>query len=375
MADPESTRQPSSEVRRLVEARLAEVESMATIGMLLEGAIHGINNPLASLLAGLEQLCDRLRHLMPTDEQVDAIRIAEEAREEGDRVAAAVRELTGLLPTDKAGEVDLNDVLLSVLLTLEKQLGGRVQISRGLGELKPIVGREARIAQVLLSASSLCIDAQHAQRPTEPVILSVASVNLESQVVVRFALQDSQVAAPGLLSAGQRRRVELLRSVVQQLGGILHVSQALVEVILPTSSFFYDSEADVSLKRRESAPPRGELRILVVDDEPSIQRALERGLREVGYTQTVRSGKGAIELLAGGATFDVILSDVVMAEGTGIDLADWLSRHRPRLKRRLILMTGMGESHMDSHPDVMTVPKPFDLVALRELVCLVSART
>jgi len=358
-----------------VEARLAEVESMATIGMLLEGAIHGINNPLASLLAGLEQLCDRLRHLIPTDEQMEAVRIAEEAREEGERVASAVRQLTTLLPTDKSGPVDLNDVLLSVLLTLEKQLGGRVQITRGLGNLKAIAGREARIAQVLLSAASLCIDVQNAVRPVDSVRLSVTSQDLDTQVVVRFCLLDAVPDTPGLLSVAHQRRVELLRSVVQQLGGVLHVGDAQVEVGLPTTGVLYDSEAEVSLKRRESAPPRGELRILVVDDEPSIQRALERGLREVGYTQTVRSGKGAMELLEGGAMFDVILSDVVMAEGTGIDLADWLARHRPRLKRRLILMTGMGETHTDSHPDVMTVPKPFDLVALRELVCLVSSRT
>ena len=90
--------------------------------------------------------------------------------------------------------------------------------------------------------------------------------------------------------------------------------------------------------------------------------------------QAVKSGRGAIELLEGGAMFDVVLSDLVMAEGTGIELADWMAKHRPRLKRRFILMTGMGEMHTDSHPDVMTVSKPFDLPALRELVCQVATR-
>ncbi len=374
MAEAESARHTSSEVRRLVEARLAEVEGMATIGMLLEGAIHGINNPLASLLVSLDQLCERIRHLIPGDEQIEAVRIAEEAREEGGRVASAVRQLTTLLPTDKPGPVDLNDVLLSVLLTLEKQLGGRLQVTKSLRNLRAIVGREARIAQVLLSAASLCIDVKHAEKPAEPVRLTVESSECDGRASVRFALGDGDGESLGLLSLAHARRAELLRSVVQQLGGMLEVGRSGLEVTLLADTVPYDSEADVSLKHRDSAPPRGELRILVVDDEPSIQRALERGLREVGYIQTVRSGHGAVELLEGGATFDVILSDVVMAEGTGIDLADWLARHRPRLKRRLILMTGMGEMHTDSHPDIMTVPKPFDLVALRELVCLVSAR-
>jgi CheY-like chemotaxis protein len=116
------------------------------------------------------------------------------------------------------------------------------------------------------------------------------------------------------------------------------------------------------------------MRILVVDDEPSIHRALARGLSALGLVQSVRSMPSAVELLEGGARFDVILADLIMPEGTGLELFDWLGRRDPRLKRRMILMTGMGETHADSHPDVVVVAKPFDLPALRELVCQVAGR-
>ena len=121
-------------------------------------------------------------------------------------------------------------------------------------------------------------------------------------------------------------------------------------------------------------PPRGEMRILLIDDEPSIHRALTRGLSVLGNVQGVRSMASAIELLEGGATFDVILADLIMPEGTGLEFFDWLSEFDPRLKRRMILMTGMGETHTDSHPDVVVVAKPFDLPALRELVCQIATR-
>ncbi len=374
MAEPESA-YATTDVRRLIEARLAEVEGMAAVGMLLEGAVHQINNPLASLLVSLEQLCDRIRHLLPTEEQVEALRIAEEARNEGERVANAVRELTGFLPSDAAGPVELNDVVMSVILTLERQLGAKVRITRELGILGPIAGREARLAQVLLSAASLCIDSYQLAHDNDQVQLSARTTMMADHARVRFEISASRVLPEGLRAPIYQRRLALLRGVVQQLGGALSVEDAALVVTLPIAAVEYDSEAHVSLKIRESAPPRGELRILVADDEISIQRALERGLREIGFVQTVTSGKGAIELLEGGATFDVILSDVVMPEGTGIELADWLQRYRPRLKRRLILMTGMGEIHADSHPEVLTVPKPFDMPALRELVCQVSSRT
>jgi CheY-like chemotaxis protein len=374
MAEPEIA-YATTDIRRLIEARLAEVEGMAAVGMLLEGAVHQINNPLASLLISLEQLCERIRHLLPTTEQVEAMRIAEEARNEGERVANAVRELNGLLPSDSPGPVELNDVVLSVLLTLERQLGARVRIIRELGILGPIAGREARLAQVLLSAASLCIDVYQLAHAEDQAQLVVRTTMMSQHARIRFEVADTQVLPEGLRAATHQRRLSLLRGVVQQLGGALAVEDAALTVTLPIAAVEYDSEAQVSLKVRESAPPRGELRILVADDEISIQRALERGLREIGFVQTVTSGKGAIELLEGGATFDVILSDVIMPEGTGIELADWLQRYRPRLKRRLILMTGMGEVHADSHPEVLTVPKPFDLPALRELVCQVSSRT
>ncbi len=373
MAEPEGT-YATSDVRRLIEARLAEVDGMATVGILLDGAIHEINNPLASLLASLEQLCDRLRHLIPTDEQAEAMRIAVEALGEGERVAHAVRELTGLMPSDPPGPVELNAVVQSVLLSLERKLGDKLVVRRELGVLGPISGREVRLAQVLHTAASLCVEAAQLAHPSQPVELSVSTRTTGTHVCVRLEVQGGGAFPEGLTAAAYQRRLSLLRGVVQQLGGALETAKFSQEVTLPTAAVHYDSEAEVSLKRRDSAPPRGELRILVVDDEPSIQRALERGLKEVGFVQTVTSGRGAIELLEGGAMFDVVLSDVVMPDGTGIELADWLQRHRPRLKRRLILMTGMGDMHTASHPEVMTVPKPFDLIALRELVCQVSTR-
>jgi CheY-like chemotaxis protein len=365
MGEAKNEPRAESDVRRLVEARLSEIEGMATVGMLLEGTIHRINNPLASLLASLEQLCDRLRHVIPTDEQVEAVRIAEEAREEGARVATAVRELAQLLPTDNAGPVEVNDVVLGVMVMLERQYGTGLSARRQLAPLSPIRSREARLAQVLLSAGASCVDAAHL-KGAKSAELEVCTEARDGGAAVRFALS----GIDGVTSLIPPRRVDILRGVVQLLGGSLAIDATSVSVWLPGEFRAYDSENEVSLKQRESAPPRGELRVLIVDDEPSIHRALERGLREIGY-----SGRAAIELLEGGAMFDVVLSDVIMPEGTGVELADWMERHRPRLKRRLILMTGMGEAHTDSHPEVITVGKPFDLPALRELVCQVATRT
>ena len=358
---------------RADRASISDAERLVEAGVLLEGVIHRINNPLASLLLGLTQLAEQLGRdgTEPLDGNA-AQRMALEARADGERVAQAVRELRGLFPTDAPRRVDAFVLLQDVLSSLEHQRWGKARIERRLGLLLPVFVREARFAQVLRSAGQLVIDALGIAG--DDVALLVEAHERDNELVVRLGtLGQASTAFPVLLGKGSQR-LTILRGMVQQLGGTLVLQSDAVELCLPVEAPVYDSESEVDLSQRASAPPRGEMRILLVDDDPSIHRALTRGLSVLGVVQSVRSMPSAVELIEGGATFDVILADLIMPEGTGLDLFDWLGRHDPKLKRRMILMTGMGETHADSHPDVVVVGKPFDLPALRELVCSVATR-
>jgi CheY-like chemotaxis protein len=57
-------------------------------------------------------------------------------------------------------------------------------------------------------------------------------------------------------------------------------------------------------------------------------------------TVFVSSGNRAIALLRGDATFDVVLSDMNMDDGSAIELHAWLSRHQPHLATRFLVMSG-----------------------------------
>jgi CheY-like chemotaxis protein len=346
--------------------------------VLLEGVIHRINNPLASLLLGLSQLAEQLaRGGGDEGELAGALRTALETRADGERVAQAVRELRSLFPTDAPRRVNALALLNDVLSLLEQQRWGKPRIERKLGLLLPVFVREARFAQVLRSAGQLVIDGLRAAREGGEVELCVEAEERGQELVLRLSNASEESREPPLaeLLGEASERLNILRGMVQQLGGTLELRAAVVELRLPVEAPIYDSELEVDhLTRRASAPPRGEMRILLVDDDPSIHRALTRGLSVLGYVQGVRSMASAVELIEGGATFDAILADLIMPEGTGLELFDWLGRHDPRLKRRMILMTGMGETHADQHPDVVVVAKPFDLPALRELVCSVATR-
>ncbi len=79
-------------------------------------------------------------------------------------------------------------------------------------------------------------------------------------------------------------------------------------------------------------------RILVVDDEPAIRDLAVEILRRSGYEpQSVPSARQALELLDEEA-FDLVVSDVVMPEMTGVEFLSELRERRPQLP--VVLMTG-----------------------------------
>ena len=83
------------------------------------------------------------------------------------------------------------------------------------------------------------------------------------------------------------------------------------------------------------------MRILVVDDEPSVRNLTVEILRRSGYEpHGVPTARQALDLLDE-ERFDLIVSDVMMPEMTGVELLYELRRRQPDL--RVILMTGGSE--------------------------------
>ena len=81
--------------------------------------------------------------------------------------------------------------------------------------------------------------------------------------------------------------------------------------------------------------------VLVVDDEESVRRAL-RKILERGGMSVVEAGSAAdaLALVAAGSGTDVVVSDVLMPEMSGLAFYDELIRRAPGLSRRVIFLTG-----------------------------------
>jgi CheY-like chemotaxis protein len=109
-----------------------------------------------------------------------------------------------------------------------------------------------------------------------------------------------------------------------------------------------------------SRPPR----ILVIDDEPMIGRAIRRGLGQWDVSVSL-SAVEALKRFEDGERFEAIVCDMMMPGMTGSTLHGELVRLLPDQAARMIFVTGGAltpetEAFVKEHPDRI-VSKPFDV--------------
>ena len=94
-------------------------------------------------------------------------------------------------------------------------------------------------------------------------------------------------------------------------------------------------------------PARYRCSVLVVDDEPAILGVLTGQLGGEFDVVTARSAEQARDLLAD-RPFDIVVTDLHLADATGLQLLDWAHRHAPQAGRVLLTGTGRIEDAADA---------------------------
>jgi CheY-like chemotaxis protein len=124
-----------------------------------------------------------------------------------------------------------------------------------------------------------------------------------------------------------------------------------------------------SLRPRRAA--EASAAVLVVDDEPAVGSVLRRVLREHQVT-VVTQAKQALELLSLGEKFDVILSDLMMPEMSGMEFYDEVLQRFPALAPRMVFVSGgaftpVADAFLERVSNEL-IDKPFDAHRVREIV-------
>ena len=351
------------------DERLRRSERMASLGHMLAGVAHELNNPLAAI-SGFSQLL--LRGTWPDDDRKALETIGREAR----RAERVVRDLLTFARqgnVTRSELVDLHGVIRHIVDTQRYALDTRgVRVLMTLAEPTVYVqGDTARLEQVVLNLVVNARQALEAVRGTRamvevPLELRIATeIENDSYVVMKVSDNGAGIS-PSLLGriwdpffttkeegVGTGLGLSVVHSIVTEHGGVVDVhselgrgTEFMVRLPLtgaPEEEERRDADDDAALPPigADATPIGRALDILVVDDEAAIISFLTRFLTSRGHA-VVGASDGLHALrIAEQFTFDVVVCDLHMPEMDGVEL----------IRRMRMLPSGAGTRYVLSSGD------------------------
>jgi two-component system cell cycle sensor histidine kinase/response regulator CckA len=374
--------------RMRLEAQLRQSQKMDAIGNLAGGVAHDFNNLLTIITSYAELALDAAPQDSPLQSKIQEILLA--AR----RAAELTRQLLAFSRKQPQAlrVADLNQVIERIANTLPRLIGEDIQFSfrrgEGLGQVRvdPL-----QIEQILMNLAANARDAMpqggHLRIDTSNELLDDAYVQSKKALIPtgRYAVITVSDDGTGIstehmphifepfyttkpLGQGTGLGLATVYGIVKQNKGYIW---AYSEPMMGTIFKIYlpcvarrGNWGEVEDAKPESLT-RGSETVLLVEDEQSVRRAAAEFLTLQGYTVfEAKDGLDALSVAKGcGATIHLLVTDVVMPNMSGGQLAKELAQLRPDTK--ILFVSGYaGKTVLDHNVvDVETnfLQKPYTL--------------
>ncbi|HZA41996.1 MAG TPA: PAS domain S-box protein [Actinomycetota bacterium] len=368
--------------RRKLEDQLRQAQKMEAVGQLAGGVAHDFNNIL-SVIQSYGRFV--LEAIDPDD---PAHTDAEEIVKAGDRATALVRQLLAFSRREISNPVmlDVNDAISGIEKLLRRTIGEDIQLTTRLSEDAPQTTIDtANFEQVIMNLALNSRDAMpnggllsiHTDRieaggedsisptldpgPYTQITISDTGQGMTSEVLERiyepFFTTKSRGRGTGL-------GLSTVYGIVQQAGGDISVRSqpgkgTTFRILLPACDELAPAGLEGDLEA--VAPGRNE-KVLVVEDESAVRRLVERVLRDHGYSVLVAAtGSEAIDIARRSERIDLLVSDVVMPQMSGVTVAETVKSLHPN--STVLFMSGYPDetvAHLGILDGVeMYVQKPF----------------
>jgi two-component system, cell cycle sensor histidine kinase and response regulator CckA len=377
--------------RKRLEESLRQAQRMEAIGRLAGGVAHDFSN-LLTVINGYATVCARVPPPATLHHDLRQIRSAGRSAE----------RLTSQLLTFSRGQllqavtVNLNDIIRGFRRMLSRAVGADVQVVTRLDPALPnVVADPAQVEQVLMN---LAVNARDAMPSGGRLLIETAAAELDEHSV-----EQHEGARPGhyvLLTVADNGRgmdtetrkhifepffttkpvghgtglgLSTVYGIVQQSRGAIWVYSepdhgTTLKIYLPATDAPIDQLPD-------QVPPActgGDERILLVEDDKPVRELAARLLGEAGYTVvSAPHARGALTAARrAAAPFDLLVTDVVMREMGGRELARALRELQPALG--VLFVSGYAERSIVDQGmlgrGTHFLPKPFTGAGLRQKV-------
>ena len=377
--------------QRQLEAQLAQSQKMEAIGRLAGGVAHDFNNLLTVILSYSELLLEDLPAGSTDRDDVAQIRKAAQGASELTRQLLAFSRQQVLEPK----VIDLNAAVTGIEKLLGRVLREDVKLRCALGpDTGTIKVDPGQLEQVLMN---LAVNARDAMPNGGLLTIETANVDLDAAYLeghalakpgnyVMLAVTDTGVGMDAETQArifepffttkdigkGTGLGLATVQGIVQQSGGFIWVYS---EPDHGTVFKIYLPRVDEPVSQAESVVGedlRGTETVLVAEDMAAVRAVTRQMLERYGYTVLeAADGMAALGVAAGfNGHIHLLLTDVVMPDLSGRDLAAQLQALRPDMK--VVYMSGYTDDAVVRHgileEGIAYLQKPFTPASLARKV-------
>jgi PAS domain S-box-containing protein len=357
-----------------LESRLRQAQKVEAVGQLAGGVAHDLNNMMMAVIGFTDFALHELGDAHP-----GAALQLEQAKSAANRSALLTRQLLAFSRRQvlRPEPLDLNAVVSDVRALLERLIGEDIELRTALiPDLGLARADRSQIEQVIVNLS---LNARDAMKGGGTILIETAAGETDEGPHVAVSVTDTgcgmdeatlgrafepffTTKAPG---EGTGLGLATVEGIVEQSGGRLTVSS---EPGVGTSFTVYLPRVAAEMPApRVVAPaaptPSGSEAVLLVEDEALVREVVQEMLESSGYSVEAASTPGeAIGRVSDDPTqFDLLVTDVVMPEMNGRDLAERLTALDPSL--RVLYTTGYAGKALDDRvalgSEAAVLQKPF----------------